>query len=357
MKSLAKVIPLMGGRHTIGGVAIMPNHLLAICYNSVNRLVIYDLKTDTIVSSMQALSFADYCETVSLTYINHPSQPEGFCFLLANGEVWHKALSTGAETRWGVTQVPECKGASAIEYWNGSLYAAFEKDNKIRSLVLGSLNTITVYSTGIRGGSVNPAPYAPVALSYDGIIGAFVAIDPVKGEMLWMNTSDFTESAYERYIYHVYNNFFRGDLAMSRELFPAFNAGYFIIAEGTSLAMYTDAWYKLYEVDDLSGQTTEVNAMTFNDTPAGQELVKHYRLQNVTNILRSAVTITVANDLEHNVDETLTLSSTGQAGSWARQTAVGDIAGMTHKDFWVRFFPQTTTEIGTFAVEIVVDYV
>lgn len=356
MKTLHKAITLMGGKHSIGGVAMVAEHVLAICYNSINRIVVMNLTTDTINMSMQAVAFADYCEVESMTYINHSSVAQGLLLLLKNGEVWHKSLSDMAETKWGTLTIPECRGATAIEYFDGALYAAFAKDNKFRKLTLQTLNTISSYTAGVRGGSADPSFYAPEALAYDPVLGSFVSVDPVKGELIWMTAVDFIETAYERYVYHVYNTFFKGDLAMGLSNLPGVGEPYFAISFGTELGIYSNPWYQLYEINDLSGQITAVSAPTFNDTPAGYELVKHFRIVNTSAILRQGVTISVANDLEHNVDEALTVSATGGAGTWDRSCLLGDIAGGGHTDFWMRFYPQTTTEIGTFAVEIIIDY-
>lgn len=353
MRTPVKGIALMGNRYNYGGLCLTSKNELFVVTNGCNKLACYDLLADAIMWSANALGYAPFCEVQSICYLDAAAYHPSIVMLLKNGEVWRKDLVDFTEEKWGdpLSDFPECRGASGVEYKDNSLWVTFPQFNMIRKLALGTLAVVDQGYTGVP----TQSPYPPAAISWDGVNGRFVVIDPVKGDLVYL-TDTFSEVGRERYTYEIYNRCFDGDITWSRVPLPSEPGKDFFLACVDSLILqYGEPWYKLYEVDDLTGTAVEIEAIIMDNVEVGENVVKHMRLDNKTDLMRQAITISVTDDPKIMADDRTWLSAT-QVGPWDKTISLGDVSGHSVVDFFVRFHPEYGIDLGTFAVELVVDY-
>lgn len=354
MKTPTKGISLMGNRYTYGGVCLNANNELFVTANGCNKLICYDNIADAIMWSANALGYAPACEIQSQCFLSTPAYNPSLVFLLKNGEVWRKDLVDFTEERWGdlTAEVPECRGASGIEFLNNSLYVTFPQFNCVRRLAIQTLGFVSQASTGVP----TMSPYPPAAISYDGVNDRFALIDPVKGDLVYVDTSTFNEIGRERYTFDIYNRCFDGDLAFGKIALPAApGKDYFITCVDSHILQYSEPWYDLYEIDDLTGTSVQVDAIIMDNVEVGENVIKHYQLKNRTPIIKQAVTISVTEDPTIMADDR-TWVSASQTGPWEKTVNLGDVAGNVATDFYLRFHPQYGIDLGSFSVELIVDY-
>lgn len=353
MRTPVKGIALMGNRYKYGGVTLSPYNELFIAVNECNKLVCYDLMADAIMWSANALGYAPFCEVKAHCYMNSAAYNPSIIMLLMNGEVWRKDLVTFEEQLWGNTgtQYPECRGGSGIEYDSDTLVVTFPQFNMIRRLSLGTLQPIAEYSTGVP----TESPYPPAAISKDHIHNRWVAIDPVKGDLVYLDT-DFKEIGRERYTYGIYNRCFDGDIAWSKTALDS-NPGvdFFVACVDKEMYLYGEPWYTMWEVNDLTGTAVEIESLVLDNVEVNENVIKHLRLDNMTDMQRNALTISVTNDPTISADDRVWIAES-PAGPWLKTLELGDISGKSSSEFFVRFHPQYGIELGTFAVEFVIDY-
>lgn len=353
MRTPVKGIALMGNRYKYGGICLTNQNELFITSNGCNKMACYDLLSDAVMWSTNALGYADFCEVQSQCYLEAAAYHPSIVMLLKNGEVWRKDLVDFTEERWGrdASDTPECRGASGIEYKDNALFVTFPQFNMVRKLALKSLEVVAQGNTGIP----TQSPFPPAAISWDGVGNRFVLIDPVKGDLVYID-SDFKELGRERYTYEIYNRCFDGDLAWSKAALPSEpGKDYFIACVDNLILQYGEPWYKLWEVDDLTGTAVEIEALILDNVEVGENVVKHLRLDNKTDMQKHALTISITDDPTIMADDRTWLSKT-QVGPWEKTISLGDVAGHAVSDFFVRFHPQFGIDLGTFAIELVVDY-
>lgn len=361
MRVASKVFNLMGNKYKYGGVALDSNNILYVVVNEANKLVAINLVDsyigpDAIKFSTNAFGYAPYCEVESITVLDSPLYNFSILMLLKNGEIWRKDLSTKEEEKWAdpAWSWPhaQCRGASAIEYYDGSLYAAFPQFNVVRKLAIPTLQVLAEYPLGVTSDS----PYPPTALSYDGVNDRWITIDPVKGDLVYGNRFSFQEAGRERYTYGIYNRCFDGDLAWSKSSLPDLPGhDFFVICVENMVMLFREPWYKMYQVDDFTGVYTEIDGVLFDNAEIHENMTKHLRIENVTDRLRQGMTISLTDNPMVTADDYLHVSLT-PAGPWEKSISVGDVNGYGVVDFYIRFFPQATVELGTFMVELVVDW-
>jgi len=361
MRVASKLFNIMGNRYKYGGVALDSANTLYIVVNEANKLVAIDLAAsymgpDAIKYSTNAFGYAAFCEVRSITVLDDPAYNFSILMLLQNGEVWRKDLVTKDEEKWEDPAwdyfYSQWRGAAAIEYYNGAIYGAFPQHNIVRKCALGTLNTIAEYPLGITSDS----PYPPVALTYDGVNDRWITVDPVKGDLVYGNRLNFQEAGRERYTYGIYNRCFDGDLAWSRAALPDLPGQDFaVMCVENMVILFREPWYKLYEVDDFTGVYTELDGILFDNAEVGENLTKHLRIENLSDRLRQGLTLTITDDPRITADDYLHLSLT-PAGPWEKTIEVGDLNGYGVVDFYIRFFPATQVELGTFSVDLVVDW-
>lgn len=361
MRVASKQITLMGGNYTLGGVALSLDNKLFVVVNEANKLVCLDFTDpkpgpDAILYSTNAFGYAPFCNVRSITYMGTTGYNPSVIMLLENGEIWQKDLTTKEEIKWAdpawAYPYPQCRGAAGIEFQAGAIYVAFPQKNVVQKLSLGTLQLLAEYSMGLPSST----SYPPTALTKDNVTDRWVTIDPVKGDIVYGNPLDFTETSRERYTYGIYNTCFNGDIAWAKTALPsAPDKDFFVVAVGKQLIVFTEPWYKLYEVDDVLATYKEVDGILFDNAEVGEDLKRHLRLENKTDRLRQGMTITVQDDPTRAVDDALTLSTT-PVGPWARSISVGDLSANGVKDFYLRFFPQSNVELGTFTVQLVIDW-
>lgn len=361
MRIASKVLNLMGNRYAYGGVALDSSNVLYVVVNEANKLVAVDLTDasagpDCIQFSTNALGYDTFCEVRSITVLNHVSYAKSIIMLLKNGEVWRKEIGSKAEEKWvdpaWTYPYPQCRGASGIEYYDGALFVTFPQLNIVKKLSLQTLQLIAEFPLGQTADS----PYPPAAISYDGVNARWVTIDPVKGDIVYGNAIDFQEAGRERYTYEIYNRCFDGDIAWSRSALPATPGhDFFVICVDKKVVVFTEPWYKLYEVNDSTGTYQEVDGVLFDNTEVGEEVKKHFRIENLTDRLRQGLTITLTENPAIYADDYLHLSLSS-TGPWTKTIEAGDLNGNAVVDFYMRFYPQMSVELGTFVVELVLDW-
>lgn len=346
----------MGNRYPYGGICLNSTNELYVAVNGCNKLVCYDNIADAILWSANALGYAPFCEIQSMCYLETPAYNPSVVYLLKNGEVWRKDLQDFTEEKWGNpdAEIPECRGASGIEFLNNSLYVTFPQFNCIRRLGLGT-QQLGMISQGFTGVPTQ-SPYPPAAISYDGINGRFAVIDPVKGDLVYLDTDTFDEVGRERYTFDIYNRCFDGDLAFGKIPLPAApGKDYFLTCVDSHILQYAEPWYDLYEVDDLTGTMVQIDAVIMDNVEVGENVIKHYQIKNRTGVIKQALTISITEDPTIMADDRTWLSAS-QTGPWEKTIVLGDVAGNASIDFYVRFHPQYGIDLGSFTVELVVDY-
>lgn len=200
------------------------------------------------------------------------------------------------------------------------------------------------------------SPYPPAAISYDGVTGRFALVDPVKGDVVFVDPTTFNEVGRERYTFDIYNRCFDGDLTFSRVALPSEpGKNYFITCVESHILQYTEPWYDLYEVDDMTGTRVRVDAIIMDNVEVGENVIKHYQLYNRTSIIKQALTISVTDDPTIMADDRTWVSASG-TGPWEKTVNLGDVSGLSVIDFYLRFHPQYGIDLGSFSVELVVDY-
>ncbi len=362
MRVASKLFNLMGNRYKHGGVALDASNTLYVVVNEVNKLVAIDLVSsyigpDAIKYSANAFGYAPYCEVQSITVLDHPSYNLSILMLLENGEIWRKDLVTKEEEKWEdpawTHPYPQCQGAAAIEYYDEALYVAFPQYNSVQKRALGLLHMLTEYSMGVTSDS----PYPPTALSYDRVNDRWITIDPVKGDIVYGNRHSFLEAGRERYTYGIYNRCFMGDIAWAKTALPDLPGhDFFVLCVDNLAILFREPWYKLYEVDDFTGTYTEIDGILFDNAEVGENLTKHLRIENLSDRLRQGLTLTVTDDPRISADDYIHLAL-NSAGPWEKTIEVGDLNGYAVVDFYIRFFPSTSVELGTFSVDLVIDWV
>lgn len=361
MRIATKILNIMGNTCPYGGVALDTDNILYAVVNGANKLVAVDLTDsrpgpDCIRYSMNAFGYDTFCEVRSITVLDHSAYNKSVLMLLKNGEIWRKDLTDNSETKWEdpawAFPYPQCRGASGIEYHDGALYVTFPQANAVKKLSLQTLQVVAEYPLGVTADS----PYPPAAISFDGVNDRWVTVDPVKGDIVYGNALDFQEAGRERYTYNIYNRCFDGDIAWSKSALPSM-AGhdFFVLCSENRIILFTEPWYKLYEVDDFTGVYTEVDGILFDNTEIGENVRKHLRLENMTDRLREGLTISLTDNPATTVDDYLHLSL-ASTGPWEKLIEAGDLSGHGVIDFYMRFYPQTGVDLGTFTVDLLLDW-
>lgn len=353
MRTPVKGIAIMGNRYEYGGICLTPSQELFIVSNGTNKVACYDLLADAILWSANAFGYADFCEVRSLCYLDSPAYSPSLIYLLKNGEVWRKDLTDFTEEKWGkdLSDIPECRGASGIEYLNGSLYVTFPQFNLVRRMALKTLDTVAEGYTGVPTDS----PYPPAAISWDAVNSRFCCVDPVKGDLVYLDTN-LDEIGRERYTFEFYNRCFNGDIAWSKTALPSQPGhDFFVACIENNILLYMEPWYRLWEIDDITGTAVAIEAIVLDNVEVGENIIKHIRIENPTTLQRSAATVSVTDDPTILADDKTWLS-TSQVGPWEKSVELGDIPPSGSADFWVRFHPDYGIDLGTFAIELVVDY-
>jgi len=363
----------MGSKYEYGGVALDNRNRLYVVVNGINKLYCINVEDprpgpDAILFSTNAFGYADFCEVRSITWMDSVSYNPSIVMLLKNGEVWRKDLMNWESEHWFDTAwtmpFPKCRGATGIEYYNEAIYLTFPEFNQVRKMSLSTLQDIAQYRTGVP----TDMPYAPGGITVDRVTGRWAILDTVRGDIVYHDLFDFNEGARERYTYGLYNQHFSGDIAWSKVPLPhSPGKDFFVLAyniqgnyetcctpEGR-LVLYGTAWFKLYEVDDFTGTMTEISGVLLDNVEAGQCAVKHLRLENMTDFVHRALTISIADDPRITADDYLHLSLS-PVGPWTRTIEAGDVPGHGYVDFWIRYFPQVGVEAGSFVVQLVLDF-
>ena len=369
MRVPTKSIVLMGGNHTVGGVCFDHDINLYIAYNDVNKLVKMHFADpypgpNSVQFSMNALGYLPYCEVRSMTYYYSTRIDKGIIMLLKNGEIWHKSLSTFQEVRWPANPdgtslaypetapYPPGLGASGIEYYNDAVYLTYPQFNKVRKLAVLTLSPIATYPMGVP----TDTPYPPAAVSWDGVNTRWVTIDPVKGDIVYGNQFDFAEGGREKYTYGIFNECFEGDIAWSKTAIPtAPTKDYFVIGFKNKVTAFMEPWYKLYTVNDFTGIIEEVDGVLFDNVEVGEMVVKHLRIENMTNTLRQAMTMGIVPDATISADDDMGISLS-PTGPWHNQISMGDFPGLATLDFYMRYFPAVNTERGIYTVQLAINF-
>lgn len=355
MKVPSRVYSLIDGQQTVGGVTTSPDHKLYIVYNSCNKLVCIDLLTEEILYSANAFSYAPHCEVKSIAFIHNDDIAPSIIMLLKDGTVWIKSLVTFQESLWynpaDDTAIP-CKGASGIEYFNGYLYVSFPQYNQVTKMNLVTLEAIYSFNTG----SPDNTPFPPNGVTYDVIEDMFILIDACKGQLVYVNPITFHEIRRESYIHQLSYTYYEGDIAASKNSSAPLGGTYLILGIGTYVALNSEAWYKLYQVNDLTGVITEVNLIDFENTTVNSEDKIHFRIVNQTTATKTALTLSIIGDpAQNNALQWLHLSQI-DSGPWVNPLVCGDLASLAQVDFWVRFFPQNSLSLGAFLSSLVIQY-
>jgi len=364
-----KSIVLMGGHHLVGGVCFDLDLNLYVAYNSVNKLVKIDFSDpypgpDSILMSMNALGYVPHLEIESMTYYYSNIIDEGIIMLLKNGEVWHKSLIDFRETRWPcnpdgtpipypeTAPYPPCLGAAGIEYHDGHVFLTFPQFNRVTKMAIRTLNPVAHYQTGVP----METPYPPTGISWDGVNSRWITIDPVKGDLVYGNPFDFTEGGREKYTYTVYNDCFDGDLAWSKGAIP-FAAGkdFFVVAYKDKVTAFMEPWYRLFSVNDFTGVVEPIDGVLFDNVDVGDMVVKHLRLENMSNSMRQALTLSIVPDIHISADDDILLSIS-PTGPWYSQLLLGDFVGLGILDFYMRYYPGPGTQRGVYTVQLALNY-
>lgn len=352
----------MGSKYKFGGVAIDRQNNLYVCVNTVNKLYAINLKStspgpDSILFSTNAIGYANFCNVRSMTWMDSTAYNESVIFLLDNGEVWQKDLTTFELTQWKdpawTYPTAKCIGATGIEYYNEAIFLTFPEHNCVRKLSLSTLQNVAEYKLGIP----TDMPYAPGALSVDEVTGRWVIVDSVRGDLVYCDLHDFQEGARERYTYGIYGTCFAGDIAWSKVPLSAAspNKDYFVLCSETMLVQYGEPWFKLYEVNDATGTYTEVHGIMFDNIEIDEDCIKHYRLENTTTAIHKALTLSLPGSDLITADDYMWISLS-PVGPWTKIIECGDMPGNGIVDFYIRFFPQNQAELGSFIVDLIIDY-
>lgn len=353
MRTPVKGIALMGNRYEYGGICLTPTQELFIVSNGTNKVACYDLLSDAVLWSANAFGYANFCEVRGLCYLDSAAYNPSLIYLLKNGEVWRKDLSDFTEEKWGkgATDIPECRGASGIEYHNGSLYVTFPQFNMVRRMALNTLDVIAQGYTGVPTDS----PYPPAAISWDAVNSRFACIDPVKGDIVYLD-ENLDEIGRERYTFEFYNRCFDGDIAWSKAALPNQpGRDFFVACIENHILLYMEPWYRLWEIDDITGTATAIEAIVLDNVEVGENIIKHIRIENPTALERHNAVVSVTNDPTMMADDR-TWVGASQVGPWGKSVELGDVMPSSSADFWVRFHPDDSVDLGTFSIELVVDY-
>lgn len=369
MRVPTKIINLMGGEKQAGGACFDLVNNLYVSYNDVNKLVKVNFSdpfpgASSVMFSANALGYEDFCTVRSQTFYYGALVDQGIIFLLKNGEVVHKSLRTFQETRWpanssgesipypSTAPYPPLRGASGIEYHDDALFVTMPQYNQVWKVALVTLAKIAEYPMGVP----IDTPYPPAALSWDGVNTRWATIDPVKGDIVYGDALDFHEGGRERYTYGIFGDCFTGDIAWAKTALPGYpGKDFFVTAFKNQITAFMEPWYKLYEVNDNTGEIREVDGINYDNVEVGGQEIKHLRLENMTPTLRQGMVIGIVPDPTITADDDLHLSIS-PAGPWSKTIALGDFPGLATVDLWMRFYPSVGTIRGVYNVQLSIDF-